>query len=46
MDSDGKVLREHPPYDMVYATTFTDDGSSVAYGVKDGDKLIWKVEKL
>jgi len=25
---------------------FTSDGRSVAYGVKDGRKLLWKVEKL
>jgi len=45
-DSSGKTLRKHPVYDMVFDTVFTNDGKSVAYGVKDGLKLIWKVEKL
>ncbi len=45
-DQNGKVVREHPRYEMVFDTTFTADGKSVAYGVKDGDKLVWKVEKL
>lgn len=45
-DSAGKILRQHPAYEMVFDTVFTDDGKSVAYGVKDGRKLIWKVEKL
>jgi hypothetical protein len=31
---------------MVFTTGFTDDGKSVAYGVKEGNKLVWKVEKL
>jgi len=30
----------------VFETTFTEDGKSVAYGVKDGNQLSWKVEKL
>lgn len=45
-DAAGKVLRQHPDYDMVYQPTFLPDGASIAYGVKDGQKLIWKVEKL
>jgi WD40 repeat protein len=45
-DADGKILRQHPGYELVFDTVFTADGKSVAYGVKDGDKLIWKVEKL
>jgi WD40 repeat protein len=45
-DAAGKIFREHPPYDQVYDVRFTADGKSVAYGVKDGQKLIWKVEKL
>lgn len=46
MGLDAKVIKEHPAYDVVTGPTFTADGKSVAYGVKDGDKLIWKVEKL
>jgi WD40 repeat protein len=45
-DTNGRVMREHPRYEMVFETVFTADGKSVAYGVKDGSKLIWKVEKL
>ncbi len=45
-DADGNVLRRHPVYEQVYQPVFTADGRSVAYGVKDGNKLIWKVEKL
>jgi hypothetical protein len=45
-DLEGKVLRQYPPYEEVYDTVFTADGKAVAYGVKDGQKLIWKVEKL
>lgn len=46
MDQDARIVHQHPPYDMVYDISFTSDGNSVAYGVKDGNKLIWKVEKL
>lgn len=45
-DADGKIVRQHQAYELVFDTVFTADGKSVAYGVKDGDKLIWKVEKL
>jgi WD40 repeat protein len=45
-DAAGKEHRPHAEFEMVFPTEFTPDGSSVAYGVKDGNKLIWKVEKL
>lgn len=45
-DSSGKIIRKHPSYEQVFQPVFTSDGKSVAYGVKDGRKLIWKVEKL
>lgn len=45
-DAEGKVIRQHPSYEMVFQPVFTSDGKSVAYGVKDGNQLIWKVEKL
>ena len=45
-DASGKVLRRHPSYEQVFQPVFTADGKSVAYGIKDGQKLIWKVEKL
>ncbi len=45
-DANGKTISQHPAYEQVFPVTFTSDGKSVAYGVKDGQKLIWKVEKL
>lgn len=45
-DSTGKILKEHQRYERVFETTFTADGKSVAYGVKDGKQIMWKVEKL
>ena len=45
-DGSGRVIREHPRYDIVFETLFTDDGKSVAYGVVDGKNIMWKVEKL
>lgn len=45
-DITGKTIRKHPEYEQVFDVQFTADGKSVAYGVKDGNQLIWKVEKL
>jgi hypothetical protein len=45
-DESGKTISQHPAYEQVFQPVFTADGKSVAYGVKDGQKLIWKVEKL
>lgn len=45
-DAEGKIIKQHPRYERVFETIFTADGKSVAYGVKDGNKLIWKVEEL
>jgi len=45
-DAKGRILRKHPAYERIFDPVFTPDGKSVAYGVKDGDKLVWKVEKL
>ena len=45
-DAIGKTVSQHPAYEQVFQPVFTDDGKSVAYGVKDGNKLVWKVEKL
>jgi roadblock/LC7 domain-containing protein len=42
----GKIIRQHPPYEQVFDVVFTADGKSVAYGVKDGQKLVWRVEQL
>lgn len=45
-DAAGNVLRQHPEYEQVFDLQFTADGKSVAYGVKDGKYLAWKVEPL
>ena len=45
-DISGKTIQLHPAYEQVHQTVFTPDGKPVAYGVKDGRRLIWKVEKL
>jgi hypothetical protein len=45
-DLDGKTIRQHPPYEQVFRVRFTAGGRSVAYGVKDGPRLEWKVEPL
>jgi hypothetical protein len=42
----GKLIQQYATYEMVFPPVFTADGKSVAYGVKDGNKLVWKVEKL
>jgi hypothetical protein len=45
-DLDGKTIRQHAAYEQVFPVRFTADGKSVAYGVKDGRRLAWKVEPL
>jgi len=45
-DTNGTIIRQHPGYERVFETTFTEDGKSVAYGAKDGKQLLWKVENL
>ncbi len=45
-DKTGKTIKTHPAYEQVFDVQFTADGKSVAYGVKDGNRLIWQVEKL
>ncbi len=45
-DRSGKTIRQHPAYDQVFDVTYTADGKSIAYGVLDGKRLVWKVEKL
>lgn len=45
-DKYGKTIRQQPSHEQVFPVVFTADGKSIAYGVKDGKKLIWKVEKL
>lgn len=45
-DSSGRTVRQHPSYDHVHDIKFLKDGKAVAYGVKDGRILAWKVEPL
>lgn len=45
-DASGKIIKTFPEYEQVFDVLFTADGKSVAYGVKDDQKLIWMVEKL
>jgi hypothetical protein len=45
-DASGRILRQLPQYDQIFDVQFTDDGKSIAYGVKDGKQLAWKVERL
>jgi hypothetical protein len=45
-DISGKTIRVHPAYEQVFDVQFTLSGRSVAYGVKDGQQLAWKVEPL
>jgi len=45
-DAKGQTIRQHPGYEQVSSPVFSPDGMSVGYGVKDGNKLVWKVEKL
>lgn len=44
-DANGKTIRQHPRYEQVFPVQFTPDGN-VAYGVKAGPQLAWKVEPL
>jgi hypothetical protein len=43
---DGRIIRQHPSYEQVYQPVFTAAGKAIGYGVKDGNKLFWKVEPL
>lgn len=45
-DTKGKLVHQFNAYDMVFQPVFTADGKSIGYGVKDGNKLVWRVEKL
>lgn len=45
-DPKGKTIKEHPHYEAVWDLAFSPDGKSVGYGVKMGQELWWKVEKL
>jgi Tol biopolymer transport system component len=45
-DRDGRTVREQPPYEMVWQPAFTNGKRSIAYGVKSGRELWWKVEPI
>ena len=45
-EADGRRPRELPAYEQVFEVRFTADGRSIAYGVKDGRELAWKVDPL
>ena len=45
-DNAAAISYQHPAYEQVFPVVFTADGKSIGYGVKDGQKLIWMVEKL
>ena len=45
-DTFAKTVGTHPVYEQIFDVKFTGDGNSVAYGVKDGRQLIWKVVPL
>lgn len=41
-----RTVKRHSAYERVFEPCFTSDARSVAYGVKDGTRLVWKVERL
>lgn len=45
-DLEGKVIRQDPEHEQVFPPVFSRDGKLLAYGIKDGNKLVWNVEKL
>ncbi len=36
----------HQEYEMIFPALFAGDGTSISYGVKEGDNFVWKVDKL
>jgi len=45
-DVAGKMIKQYSAHEQVFQPNFSADGKSVVYGVKDGNKLICKVEGL
>ena len=43
-DLAGATLKQHSAFEQVFPVLFTPDGKSIAYGVKDGRQLAWRVE--
>lgn len=42
----GSIIKEYQGYERVFEPVFTPDGKSIAYGVKDGRNLYWRVEGI
>lgn len=42
----GELVRQHPGYEQVFPARFSDDGKTIAYGIKDGNRLLWSEETL
>lgn len=45
-DLQAQTIKEHPQYEAVWDVFFSPDSKNVGYGVKIGQELWWKVEKL
>lgn len=45
-DANGRILQKQKHYELIWAPVFSSDGKSVAYGVKTGRELWWKVEQI
>jgi hypothetical protein len=45
-DTTGKTLKQLPSFEQVFQPVFIAEGKSIAYGVKDGNKLIRKIDDL
>ncbi len=45
-DTGGRTVQQHPAYDFIDQMSFAADGKYIAYGVKEGNNLIWKVDGL
>jgi len=42
----GRTILEHPHHEAVSDVNFSPDGKLVGYGIKSGQELWWKVEKM
>lgn len=45
-DTAGRTIKQHASYEQVFQPAFSADGKSIVYGVKDGNKLIRKVDDV
>jgi hypothetical protein len=43
-DAGGGGISLHPAHEQVFPVLFTEDGKSIAYGAKDGERIAWSVE--